>query len=252
MRTLLTLLLAFTLFAASCGDDGGSAAAWCDLATEVDALDELGGQDPDDWRRFQDLLQDAVDAAPGEISDDVQLTADFLDDIVDALDDNDDNLLLAIDQATTSDDYDQAALDAAGDRIEAYNEAECGIGSSDDDGSDDGSTDADSSTDGDDSSDDGDDGGLPEGGIVAGIADSLGIPEEDARCILENVDIGPGGEPDPTQIFDAPQHLRHRPVEHRLGGRVERTAAGRATTISRCCPSRPGAEQQAEPRHRSQ
>ena len=38
---------------------------------------------------------------------------------------------------------------------------------------------------------------------MAGIADSLGIPEEDARCILENVDLSEGGEPDPAQIFDS-------------------------------------------------
>ena len=202
-RPLLAAALSLTLFAAACGDDGaGSAADWCDIATEVDAAGDLGTGTPDDWRNFRDLVNEASRSAPDEIADDVDTLSRWLDAMVEALGDNDDNVLLAFDQVALSGDFPDDELDAASDAITAYNEAECGLpdndsGTTESDGNESEGSDAGDS----DSIDT--DAGIPEGGIVAGIADSLGIPEEDARCILENVDLSEGGEPDPTQIFDA-------------------------------------------------
>ena len=203
MRPLLAAALSLTLFAAACGDDGaGSAADWCDLATEIDATGDVGTGTPDDWRNFRDLVNEASRSAPDEIADDVDTLSSWLDAMVGALDDNDDNVLLAFDQVALSGDFSEDELDAASDAITAYNEAQCGLPDNDSGDSDSGNSDSDGSDAGD--SDAGDsDAGIPEGGIVAGIADSLGIPEEDARCILENVDLSEGGEPDPAQIFDA-------------------------------------------------
>ena len=203
MRPLLAAVLSLTLFAAACGDDGaGSAADWCDIATEIDATGDVGTGTPDDWRNFRDLVNEASRAAPAEIADDVDTLSSWLDAMVGALDDNDDNVLLAFDQVALSGDFSEDELDAASDAITAYNEAQCGLPDNDSGDSDSGNSDSDGSDAGD--SDAGDsDAGIPEGGIVAGIADSLGIPEEDARCILENVDLSEGGEPDPAQIFDA-------------------------------------------------
>ena len=198
MRSLLAAVLSLTLFAAACGDDGvGSAAEWCDLATEIDATGDVGTGTPDDWRNFRDLVNEASRSAPDEIADDVDTLSSWLDAMVGALDDNDDNVLLAFDQVALSGDFSEDELDAASDAITAYNEAECGLPDNDSGNTDSGGTDSGDS----DSIDI--DAGIPEGGIVAGIADSLGIPEEDARCILENVDLSEGGEPDPAQIFDA-------------------------------------------------
>ena len=203
MRSLLAAVLSLTLFAAACGDDGaGSAADWCDLATEIDATGDVGTGTPDDWRNFRDLVNEASRSAPDEIADDVDTLSSWLDAMVGALDDNDDNVLLAFDQVALSGDFSEDELDAASDAITAYNEAQCGLPDNDSGDSDSGNSDSDGSDAGD--SDAGDsEAGIPEGGIVAGIADSLGIPEEDARSNLENVDLSEGGEPDPAQIFDA-------------------------------------------------
>ena len=208
MRPLLAAALSLTLFAAACGDDGaGSAADWCDLATEIDATGDVGTGTPDDWRNFRDLVNEASRSAPDEIADDVDTLSSWLDAMVGALDDNDDNVLLAFDQVALSGDFSEDELDAASDAITAYNEAECGLPAPDSGNTDAGNTDSGNTDSGNSDSgetDAGDsDAGIPEGGIVAGIADSLGIPEEDARCILENVDLSEGGEPDPAQIFDA-------------------------------------------------
>jgi hypothetical protein len=206
MRSLLAAVLSLTLFAAACGDDGaGSAADWCDLATEIDATGDVGTGTPDDWRNFRDLVNEASRSAPDEIADDVDTLSSWLDAMVEALDDNDDNVLLAFDQVALSGDFSEDELDAASDAITAYNEAECGLPDNDSGDSDAGNSDAGDSDAGDSDSGipEGGDAGIPEGGIVAGIADSLGIPEEDARCILENVDLSESGEPDPAQIFDA-------------------------------------------------
>jgi len=90
--------------------------------------------------------------------------------------------------------------------ITKYNERECGIvdtnSSSSDNGFDPGSDPGTDSGFGD-NTDPGFDSGLPVGGIVAGLADSLGIPEDQARCLVEKLDFTSGTEPDITSMMSS-------------------------------------------------
>ncbi len=127
---------------AACGSDDaggessgeGASAAWCDVATDIDAqsneLFGLSGDSPDEMKAsFEQLvatLGTAVDAAPDEIKAEVELTEQALSEMND--------LLAAADYDASK--VDPEALEAllvdseataAGDEIDAYNEAECGI-----------------------------------------------------------------------------------------------------------------------------
>lgn len=202
MRRILLSVVSLTLLAAACGDDSaGSAAAWCDRAQEVEDLsDRLDS--PTDYRAFRDAVDDIKGSAPSEIRDAVDTTADFLGKMVDALEDNDDNIILAFDELQQDVDLDE--MDAAGDAIEEYNARECGIGTvdSDDTGeSDPFGGDDPFSDDGPFNDDDSDDFEFGDS-IVGSIADSLGVTDDQARCLVEELGIDSSGQPDLSGMFD--------------------------------------------------
>ena len=179
MRRVFVSLSALLLLATACGDDSASAADWCDFAQEVeDQLDTAAdNQDPGGYRQAAQLIEDARDSAPPEIREAVDTSAEGFNAIVEALDANDDNLLAAFDDVSAELDLDE--LSAAGDQIEAFNEAECGIGADDDGDSDSDSGDSDS---GDSDSGDSDGGFDPDanGTLSQQLAEELGISDEQA------------------------------------------------------------------------
>ncbi|MDG2112807.1 MAG: hypothetical protein P8N02_09365 [Actinomycetota bacterium] len=143
MSKILAALMALMMLAAACGDsDGGGAASeanWCDFATALDdAPDpfdsaEVGDTDAikDGFDTFTALLDDAQKAAPSAIKDDVKTLAEAFEAFEGVLSDADYNIL-DIDETderlallTSSD------VEAAGERVEAYNETECGLGGDD-------------------------------------------------------------------------------------------------------------------------
>ncbi len=199
MRRLIIVSVVITLFATACGDSGGGLAAglgggdWCDVATDIeDSSDALDDPSAAGIRQFADQIDAVKDSAPSEIRSDVKLLAEFIGDLADAVDDNDGNILLAFDDMTSQ--LLDPRFEEAGDRISAYNERECGIlddsspSGSPDDGGDGTFGDVDPDDDVDDF-DDFDDSGIPSEGIIAGLADSMGITEEQARCLVTQVDF---------------------------------------------------------------
>ena len=187
MRRILFSFLSLTLLATACGDDSaGSAADWCDGAQRVETIsDSL--DDPTDYRAFRDAVDEVKGSAPAEIRDAVNTTADFLDDMADALENNDDNIILAFDEIQQ--DADMAEIEAAGDAITEYNARECGIGEVD-------ATDDDTDSSSDDDSEEPD----FSGGIVAGLAEQLGVTEEQARCLVEKLGVGDTDNIDPNEV----------------------------------------------------
>lgn len=202
---LCVALVGTALIAAACGGGGSaSAATWCDLASDVnqasDAID-TSSNPAEAFREMAKVVDGASKVAPDEIRDEVALMEQFTKDLVAALDANDDNIILAMDAVTA--DYDMDALDAASTKVEQYGEEVCGIPA--DSGSPDtGSSDTGSSDTG--SSDTGSDSGLPEGGIIAGLARELGITEDQARCLVNEIDVNAlmsGAEPDVPSMMGA-------------------------------------------------
>lgn len=184
MYRILICLISVAVVATACGDDGEiSAAEWCERAQEVEDISNTLDT-PDDFRAFRDAIRDVRDSVPSEIRDDVRITANFLDTMADALDDNDDNIILAFDQVEQNEDL--GDYQAAGEAISNYNATECGIGEVGDD---------------DEPSVDDDEADFSEG-VIAGLADQLGIPEDDARCLVEKLDLSDGETPDVASMFD--------------------------------------------------
>ncbi len=215
MRRLIIVSVVITLFATACGDSGGGLAAglggggnWCDLAIDIeDSSDELDDPSAEGIRRFADQIDAAKDSAPSEIRSDVKLLADFIGDLADAVDANDGNIILAFDDMTAQ--LTDPSFEEAGDRISAYNERECGIVDDsspdtfdDDEGDGDGDGGIFGDVDPDDEVDDFDDSDIPQEGIIAGLADSLGITDEQARCLVTKVDFLEDVEPDLSVLFD--------------------------------------------------
>lgn len=143
----VNLLIVSTLVLAACGggnDDGGSAAnseGWCDLAQRIEDsdgfFDGLVGDDPAALEAalgdLQGLLDEAAQGAPDAILADVNTTADGVDAFAKLLDDADYDVANLDDAALAELDEMSAEMDAAGERVEAYNETECGISPDDDD-----------------------------------------------------------------------------------------------------------------------
>lgn len=145
MRTLSAALMALMMLLAACGDsDGGSAASsasWCEFANQIDdgnPLDSVEGEPTPEamaaaFDEFKSVLADARSAAPSEIRDDVKIVEEafvaFADMFAEAdynffaIDETDERIAL----------FDSAEVEAAGDRVTEYNEAECGISSDDTD-----------------------------------------------------------------------------------------------------------------------
>ncbi len=189
MRRILIASMALALLATACGDSGGSlsSANWCETARSVDdASNAFDSPTGDSIREFAKQVKAARSSAPAEIKDDVQVLSDFLEQLTKALDDNNDNIVLAFD--AMGDTLNDPKFSDAGDRITAYNERECGIvdtSSSDSTSSGDTSSGGSSTDPGSGSTDT----LVPEGGIIAGLAQEMGITEEQARCLVSNFDF---------------------------------------------------------------
>ena len=193
MRRILVLSITIAVLATACGDSGGllSAANWCETARSVDtASNAFDSPTNENIREFSRLVDESRSSAPAEIKDDVNLLAEFLQQFTKALDDNDNNILLAFD--ALGDTLNDPKYENAGDRITAYNERECGI------------TDTDASDNSGDSSsgtqDSNDAGGstdtiVPPGGLIAGLAENLGITEDQARCLVSKFDFTSAEDP---------------------------------------------------------
>jgi hypothetical protein len=197
---------AATSDAADVGDDSGgdgdsNNSEWCQLArgveSESDLLDDVDFTDPeaieDAFQQVIDSLEDAADSAPEEIEADVELTLDGFNELFDALQAVDFDFL-EIDQSFAE----NPEVEAASDRIEAYNERECGI-ERDSDVTDD--TDTDTSTgDGDAGSDE----GTLRDQLLAQFT-AMGMTEDQANCLVDNIDfaeVADSGSPDTSALLD--------------------------------------------------
>lgn len=228
MRRLLILSVVISVLATACGSGGSSvlgASSWCDAAKKIDdTSNEMDGADiptAEMFNTFADQLNGAVASAPAEIKDDVKLLGSVMNDMAKALKDNSDNIILAFD--AMGDKLNDPAVGQAGDRITAYNERECGIvdtNSSDTNADSSGNNGFDSSGDsgfgspgnnGFDSSGNnsgfdpsgGSGDGTFDAGIVAGLAQSLGITEDQARCVVTSIDFTSGTEPDLASMMSS-------------------------------------------------
>jgi hypothetical protein len=205
MARRFTLLLTIPLLAvAACGgDDGGSAADWCDLATQIDSSfdegDDFDFTDPEaveqQLARSSDLLDGAVDAAPDEIKDDVEATVEGWKLLVAEFASADfDVMNVDVDKM----DELSAAFDEASGRVEEFNETECGITTDDttagdtDDTDDTDDTVADEDTEGADATVPSS-GSAPSDGTLRQVLinqfTSLGLTEDEATCIADKVDL---------------------------------------------------------------
>lgn len=195
------------------GDDGpmsGDAdSEWCRLARDVEAESILGAGNDDVFTSGPDAIEealqttldfadDAEDLAPDEIADDVETIFDGLRRFDEVLAEADYNFL----QVDTADleVLNDPAFSEAGERIQRYNRDVCGIESDIDLGGDDGTATDDS---GDGTTED----TLPDGSIGDIVAqtlrDSLGLSEEQAQCLVDNLDLDSFDpeNPDISQMF---------------------------------------------------
>jgi len=190
---VLTISIAITVLAAACGGSGGSlsSANWCDTARSVEAASSaFDSPTPETLREFSRQVKAAIGSSPAEIKADVQVLSDFLEVMGKAVDDNNGNMLLAFDSITS--EINDPRLNDAGDRINAYNERECGIPNTTTTGNNftgggigDGTTDT----------------VLPPGGIVAGLAQSMGITEDQARCLVTTFDFTSSQPPSDSDLI---------------------------------------------------
>jgi hypothetical protein len=202
------------------GDDGGGTgdSEWCDKARRVEAEDDLlegvDFNDPealeDSYQQMIDLVEDAAESAPEEIADDIDLVVDRSKVIFDALRDADFNVL-DVEQSV----FDDPEADAASERIDAYNEAECGIESDLDDSPDDSSDVTDDTGDTDDADVTDDSDADTDDDVLSGegtIRDellrqfgALGMTDEQANCMVDNLDmdeVAATGADDPSMFLD--------------------------------------------------
>jgi hypothetical protein len=125
---------------ASCGgDDGGSAADFCDLATKLDEGDPLddafsGDSSPDDLKASMDQMVKDVNAldksAPDEIAKEVALVKESFVAFADALADGDYDITKVAQSpefAELGEKFDSPEFTAAGEKLDEYLATECGI-----------------------------------------------------------------------------------------------------------------------------
>lgn len=117
----------------ACSDDGDSG-AFCDRLGSTRSLGAiLGDLDPSDPAGAEDLLQEALEGfreleadAPGDIRDDVARVRQGVELVIEAVEDHPDDLPAA--RAAIAQELDQlSGLAQAGEALEAYASAECGI-----------------------------------------------------------------------------------------------------------------------------
>ena len=184
------------------GDEGDSNSSdWCDLSREMDSdtslFDTMDINDPesveDAYNQVIGAIEDAADETPDEIKDDVEIVLERIKTGFEALKDADFNLL-EVDQAA----FEDPEADAASDRIDAYNERECGIES---DGAETSTTD--------DVTDDTGDAVLSGEGTVKDELirqfTAMGMTEDQANCMVDNLDMDEvvaNGANDPSMFLD--------------------------------------------------
>jgi hypothetical protein len=197
MSKRVLLAIPLTLAFVACGDDdggGGSAGGWCDVATEVQDQDQvfenMDFTNPDTieeaFTSSRDLLDDAVDEAPEEIRDDVETVRDGFSTLVDELEAVDFDFM-QLDTAVL--DEIGVEVQEASDRIAAYSEEECGIVAEDD-------TETTEATDDDTETTEATDdaaattlGGGSVNDMILQQFQAMGMTEEQAECLLDQIDV---------------------------------------------------------------
>jgi hypothetical protein len=191
------VLAVSTVACGSDSDSAGSSEEWCDVATVIESKfdsigDAFGGTPEKIEAMFDDItteLDDAVDKAPSAIEDEVKMTQDAVADMKRVLSDADYNML-DVDMGELEKIMANTDMEAAGDKIEAYNAEECGIAADTTVAATDDST---SDT-------------LGEGTARDQIVESLqaiGLTKDEATCVAENIDpaIAASASSDPTQMM---------------------------------------------------
>jgi hypothetical protein len=170
-------------------------------------LDDVDVEDPaaieSAFEEMIDLTEEAADSAPDEIKADVELVVEAAKDLVDELRDVDFDFT-ALDETV----LDNPEATEAGERIEEYGERVCGIGSTDDTlDTDVGIVDDTLDTGTDATDDSGDDSGLDgttRDQVITQLT-GVGLTEEQANCIVDNVDdledFATTGASDPTAFL---------------------------------------------------
>ena len=192
------MLVPLALAGGACGgdDDGDGGGEWCDLARDLESETVFGSidvEDPDSvetaYREIVEILGNAVDSAPDEIKADVQTVLDSTEELLAALEDVDFDFA-ALDESVLGD----LETVEASDRIEEYGERVCGIAS------------------GDETADtlfvEGDVDDVDEGAIrdrLVTMFEALGITEEQASCLVDNMDsedlAAAGDQVDPSMFL---------------------------------------------------
>ncbi|MEM9035905.1 MAG: hypothetical protein AAGA99_14560 [Actinomycetota bacterium] len=173
---------------------------WCQLARQTQDQLDLAVTDPfalftpDGMNQLTGLLDMAVQAAPPEIRSDVASTRDSFGQLRTLLESYDYDFF-SIPETEFDGAFDETALDQASSNIEAYNQQVCGITPEG----------GDATTDTAPPADDGGDAPPPPASgeavdlFVQSLTQSLGISEEQARCLADELDIATilseGGDP---------------------------------------------------------
>jgi hypothetical protein len=189
------MVAAIALAGGACGgdDDAAGSGEWCDLARDLESntlFDEIDVDDPESvesaYRGVVDILDDAADSAPDEIKADVETVLASTEELVEALEDVDFDFT-AIDESVLGD---LETVDAS-DRIEEYGERVCGIAAAEDG---DGTNGSDVS--------DFDDSAVRD--QLVGQFETLGMTEDQARCLIDNMDLedlaASGDQVDPSMF----------------------------------------------------
>ena len=160
MRRLAVALVAGVVLFAGCSSGGGKKAAsketkeaiesaggnYCDLARNIENLDDdlLGGESgeitDEQIQDLQAIVAAFLGAAPDAIRDDAELLASSLDGLIEYLQivggdfTTDPSTLSEADQkrvAEIQEQFEDPRYQEASDRVDQYNQEECGIGSED-------------------------------------------------------------------------------------------------------------------------
>ena len=139
---LLVSTIAAATAVTACGDDGGtSAGGYCATAqkfvTASNSFDSVFDTEVPDtaaikkaFTTMASMTKDLLDSAPTEIKQDALLMNDGVERLIGAFEEVDYDIgkLLADPEAmAVVEEMDSAEMDAAGDRIDAYTEKECGF-----------------------------------------------------------------------------------------------------------------------------
>ncbi len=147
MSTRASLVIVSALVLAACGggddsSDGVSGDSWCELAQRIEdsserydqAFEQGGVALGEAFDEFATLLNDGKAVAPSEISEAVDTSAKGIERFGELLEEADYDLFEMDEAAFVELESMGDEMDAATEQIEAYNQRECGIAPSSDDG----------------------------------------------------------------------------------------------------------------------